>query len=349
MPRFDLAPTDLRTYRPDVAEPADFDEFWRSTIAESRALAQAPTLTRIDAGLATVEVYDVRFSGFGGDPIGGWFIVPVGASGALPTVVEFNGYNGGRGLPHERLAWASAGYAHFFMDTRGQGSGWGTGGVTADPHGTGPSVAGFMTRGIEDPATYFYRRVYTDAVLAVDAVRSLPQVDADRVSVCGSSQGGGIAIAAAGLSDGLVGAMPDVPFLCHFERAVGLTDRDPYQEVVRYLSVHRDAAGRVFETLAYFDGVNFAARASAPALFSVALMDPVCPPSTVYAARNRWASAARAETGADARATGAEAEIVEYAFNEHEGGAGAHWPRQAAWLAQRLAGTSRWAPAQAAD
>jgi cephalosporin-C deacetylase len=28
---------------------------------------------------------------------------------------------------------------------------------------------------------------------------------------------------------------------------------------------------------------------------------------------------------------------VEYAFNQHEGGAGAHWPRMSAWLAERLA------------
>lgn len=345
MPRFDLSPSDLRAYRPAVAEPADFDEFWRATLAESRALAEAPRLMRVDAGLTTVEVYDVTFSGFGGDPVGGWFTVPAGAaaSAPLPTVVEFNGYGGGRGLPHERLAWASAGYAHFFMDTRGQGSVWGTGGSTPDPHGTGPSAPGFMTRGILDPAAYYYRRVFTDAVLAIDAVRSLAQVDPERVSVCGGSQGGGIAIAAAGLSEGLVGAMPDVPFLCHFERAVGLTERDPYQEIVRYLSVHRDAAAHVFETLSYFDGVNLAARATAPALFSVALMDPVCPPSTVFAARNRWGAGAVGGTGVtDAAGAVAApvADIVEYAFNEHEGGAGAHWPRQAAWLAERLA-TSR--------
>ncbi len=28
-----------------------------------------------------------------------------------------------------------------------------------------------MTKGILDPATYYYRRVYTDAVRAVDAAR----------------------------------------------------------------------------------------------------------------------------------------------------------------------------------
>ena len=332
MPRFDLPPEELRVYRPDVAEPADFDAFWADTLAESRALAREPRLTRIDSPLRSFEVFDVSFSGFGGDPVGGWFVVPAGTDGPLPTIVEYNGYGGGRGLPHERLAWAASGYAYFFMDTRGQGSSGGAGGTTPDPHGSGPSVPGFMTRGIESPETYYYRRVFTDAVLAIDAVRSFDRVDASRVAVAGGSQGGGIAIAAAGLTEGLVGAMPEVPFLCHYERAVGMTDNMPYAEIVKYLSVHRDAAPRVFSTLSYFDGVNLAKRATAPALFSVGLLDPVCPPSTVFAARNHWGAAGGAAADGDVPT----ADIVEYPFNQHEGGAGAHWPQMSAWLAERL-------------
>lgn len=321
MPRFDLPLDQLQTYAPEIAEPDDFDEFWRATLAESRAHTGAVRVEPVATPLTGVEVFDVTFPGFGGDPIAAWLLLPAGAEGALPAVVEFNGYGGGRGLPVERLGWVSAGYAHLFMDTRGQGSAWGTGGDTPDPHGTGPSFSGFMTRGIEDPADYYYRRVFTDAVRAIDAVRTLERVDADRVAVCGGSQGGGIALAAAGLSDGLVAAMPDVPFLCHFERAVGLTDRDPYQEIVRYLSVHRDAPERVFRTLSYFDGTNFATRASAPALFSVGLLDPVCPPSTVYAAYNRYAGPKQIEV---------------YPFNEHEGGTTVQWLAQAAFLAERV-------------
>jgi cephalosporin-C deacetylase len=323
MPRFDMSPDELRSYRPEVAEPADFDDFWEQTLAQSRARSEPVRLRRIDSPLQAVEVYDVTFSGFGGDPIGGWLLLPADADDALPAIIEYHGYGGGRGLPHERLGWAASGYAHLIMDTRGQGSGWGTGGVTPDPHGSGPAAPGFMTRGIDDPNDYYYRRVYTDAVLAIDAVRSLDRIDATRVAVTGTSQGGGITIAAAALSTGLIAAMPDVPFLCHFERAVGMTDRDPYSEIVRYLAVHRNAAERAFETLSYFDGVNLARRATAPALFSVALMDQVCPPSTVYAARNHW---------------GGIADIVEYGFNGHEGGLGEQWQKQATFLAEKLAG-----------
>ncbi|HEX5857375.1 MAG TPA: acetylxylan esterase [Microbacterium sp.] len=328
MPRFDLTLPELETYRPDVLEPSDFDAFWTETLDEARSAGGGVAVTRVESPLRAVEVFDVTFPGFAGDPVKAWLLLPTGSEGPLPAVVEYNGYGGGRGLPHERLAWAASGYAYLFMDTRGQGSGWGSGGSTPDPHGSGPATPGFMTRGIDDPAGYYYRRVYTDAVRAIDAVRGLDRVDAGRVAVCGGSQGGGIALAAAGLTEGLVAVMPDVPFLCHFERAVGMTDTDPYGEIVRYLSVHRGAEARVFGTLSYFDGVNMAKRATAPALFSTGLLDQVCPPSTVFAARNHYGS----RRGAPA--TGAEASISVYAHNQHEGGAAYQWAEQAEFLAR---------------
>jgi len=321
MPRFDLSPTELETYLPDVGEPADFEDFWASTLAESRAAGGEVVVSAEASPFRTLDVFDVTFPGFAGDPVKAWLTLPRGIEGPLPAVVEYNGYGGGRGLPVERLGWASAGYAHLFMDTRGQGSMWGSGGGTPDPHGTGPSASGYMTRGIEHPEDYYYRRVFTDAVRAIDAVRTLPQIDPSRIAVAGGSQGGGIALAAAGLSAGLVGVMPDVPFLCHFERSVGFTGQDPYQEVVRYLSVHRGAESRVFETLSYFDGVNLAKRADAAALFSVALLDPICPPSTVYAAFNHYA--------------GADKHIEVYPHNEHEGGQAYQWIAQTSFLAER--------------
>src|SRR5690606_38329484 len=131
-----------------------------------------------------------------------------------------------------------------------------------------------------------YRRLFTDGVRAVDAVRSLESVDAERDSVCGTSQGGGIAIAVAGLVPGLTATMPNVPFLCDFGRATVVAPRPPFTEITGYLAVHRDQIEQTYTTLSYFDGVNFARRAECDALFSVALMDPIVPPSTVFAAYN---------------------------------------------------------------
>lgn len=234
MPSLDLPLSDLHRYVADDHEPADFDGVWARTLRLAREVPMTPTVTRVDNGLTLVETYDVTFPGFAGDPIRGWLTLPVGSTGRLPIVVVYNGYGGGRGLPFEHIGWANAGYGQFFMDTRGQGFAH-AGGGTGDPHGSAPAVPGYLTRGIECFEDYYYRRLVTDAVRAVDAVRTLPAVDPERVAVTGISQGGGLALMVAGLAEGLAAVMPDVPFLCHFRRAVSLADAGPYPEIARYL------------------------------------------------------------------------------------------------------------------
>lgn len=231
--------------------PADLEEFWSTSLAPVRGEA---ALTPVDSGLVTVESFDVTFVGYGGDPVRAWLHLSAAPLRAdfLPGVVQFQGYNGGRGLAHEHVFWASAGYAHLVVDMRGQGGGWTTG-STADPAGSPPSQPGFLTRGIEDPRTYYYRRVYTDAVRAVEVLRDHELVDSGRVAVAGASQGGGISLAVAALApDKVAAVLCDVPFLCDFPRAARIAQSDPYLELVRYLRAHRDRVDLAFSTLAYF-------------------------------------------------------------------------------------------------
>lgn len=320
MPRTDLTLDELRAYRSAAEVPADFDEFWDRTLAESRAAGDDVILVPAESPVSELVVEDLTFAGFGGEPIRGWVIRPRDAT-PRATVVQYLGYGGGRGLAHEHLQWASSGFVHVVMDTRGQGSAWGTGGDTPDPHGSGPAFPGFMTRGIQSRETYYYRRVFTDAVRLIDAVREFDFVDPTAVAVTGGSQGGAISLAVAGLVPGLRAVMPDVPFLCDFRRSVELTPDAPFTELRNYLAIHRDVVDETFTTLSYFDGVNFARRATAPARFSVALMDPIVLPSTVFAAYNDYA--------------GDDREIDVYPYNGHEGGQGHQWVTQARWLAER--------------
>jgi cephalosporin-C deacetylase len=305
---FDKPLDELKKYKPRREEPKDFDLFWRRTLAEARQFPLDATFTPVDAGLRTVESFDVTFNGYGGQPIKGWLLLPKARGGKLPAVVEYIGYGSGRGLPSDWLLWSAAGYAHLVMDTRGQGSSTLSGDTPdCEEEGGNPQVPGFMTRGVLDPQTYYYRRLFTDAARAVEAAQAHPAIDARRIAVAGGSQGGGIALAAAGLAPAVKVAMPDVPFLCHYRRATAIQATHPYEEISRFCQSHRDKVEQVFRTLSYFDGVNFAARAKARALFSVGLMDEICPPSTVYAAYNHWA--------------GPKA-IRVWSFNHHEGGGG---------------------------
>jgi len=321
MPLFDLDAARLPDYRPDVAEPADFDDFWARTLAETRAHDLAVEVVPVDAHLRLVDAFDLTFSGFGGHRVKAWYLRPAGTDEPLPAVVEYLGYGGGRGLAHSRLLWPAAGYAYVVMDTRGQGTTTTNGfGATPDPVGTGVAVPGTLTRGIEDPHEHYYRRVYTDGVRAVEAVRSLPGVDPARVAVTGVSQGGAITTAVAGLVD-VAAAMPDVPWLAHIRRGVEMAPEGPFEEVRTYLAARRDRVEQTFRTLSYIDGVNHAKRATAPALYSVALMDTVCPPSTVYASANHY---------------GGDADVEVYPFNQHEGGTEFQRERQLTWLATHL-------------
>jgi cephalosporin-C deacetylase len=324
MPHTDLHGSALLEYRSATVPPRDLASFWQRTLTEARDAARPATLERVDTGLALVETWDVSFTGFGGDPVRAWYHRPADTTDDLPIVVRFQGYGGGRGLSHQVHPLALTGYAMLEVDTRGQGSGWAPG-DTPDPAGSGPAHPGYLTRGVLDPEQYYYRRVFTDGVRAVDTARALAGVDRDQVVVCGGSQGGGISLAVAALEPSVAGVMADVPFLSDFRRAVQICNTNPYLELTTYLSVHRDRVDQVFATLSYFDVSVLGRLASAPALMSVALMDELCPPSTVYAAYHAYAG---------------PKELRVYPYNNHEGGVAFQEREQLNWLRQLLTATA---------
>jgi cephalosporin-C deacetylase len=174
-----------------------------------------------------------------------------------------------------------------------------------------------VTRGIFDRYEYYYRRLFTDAVRAVDSVRSHPDIDPTRLIVAGGSQGGAMSLAAAALVPDVSGALVDVPFMANIARAIEITDTNPYLELANFLAVHRDRVEQAFATLSYFDVAVLARRAQAPALFSVGLSDTTCPPSTVFAAYNAYSGPKH---------------IAVYPYNGHEAGAGFHAREQLRWL-----------------
>lgn len=306
---FDMPLDQLKTYKPDIRKPTDLDAFWQKTLDAARSHPINAVYEPIDYGLKLVDVFDVTFNGYGGQPVKGWFLLPKQRNSKLPCVIEYIGYGGGRGFGFEHLLWPNMGYAYFIMDTRGQGSAWRHGDTADIPDGANPSIPGFMTQGILKPETYYYRRVFTDAVRAIEAAKANDAVDSSQIALTGGSQGGALTIAAGALQPDVQVVMPDVPFLCHFERAISLTDNEPFQEIRRYLQIHRDKIEPVLNTLSYFDCATLAAKTQAKALYSVGLMDLTCPPSTVFAAYNNVPS---------------QKEIKVYMYNHHEGGGSHH-------------------------
>lgn len=284
MPWYDLPLERLREYRTSTQEPDGLDDWWAKRLDQARAQARPPILTPYESDVYhPFQVFDVEFSGANGDPVKAWYIRPAGPANP-PVVVKYIGYGGGRGAPSEHVLLPALGYAVFVMDSRGQGGRW-TSGATGD--GTaGPENSQVMTRGIATPEDYYYTRLFTDAVLAVDVALDLAGA-AGTVGVSGASQGGGLALAAAALQGGNVSLChADVPFLCDIQRAITLAPHAPYTEIPEFLAENVALIDTALNTLRYVDCALLARRITAPTLVSAGLMDDICPPSTVFAAYN---------------------------------------------------------------
>src|SRR4051795_8421392 len=209
----DLPLAELRAYRPDVLEPADFAAYWAAALEAAREHDVAAEFASVQTPIRHAAVSDVTFAGYNRDPIKGWLLVPHDCPAGTALVVEYIGYNGGRGDPLDWLTYSCAGHPHLVMDTRGQGGGWRSA-DTPDPSDNGaPSTNGFLTRGIADPSTHYYARAFVDAVRAVDAARRHPGASGRPLVTAGVSQGGGLSLAAAHLAGDVDAVLADVPFL----------------------------------------------------------------------------------------------------------------------------------------
>src|SRR4051812_34670705 len=101
----DLPLAELRRYRPEVAEPPDFETFWADQLAAARRWDAEPAFTRVQTPIRHADVFDVTFAGYGGDPIKGWLLAPHDSAPQRALVVEYVGYGGGRGDPLDWLAY----------------------------------------------------------------------------------------------------------------------------------------------------------------------------------------------------------------------------------------------------
>jgi cephalosporin-C deacetylase len=280
MPSIDMPLDQLRNYKPALYREPDFDAYWQSTLAEARQQPLNPTFRPYALPTKNIELYELSFDGYHGGRITGHFAKPAGR-GPFPGLCVYHGYSGRGPRPYDLITHASQGIAVLTMDCRGQNN------ESQDlaPY-TGGHFQGWMTRGIRDPQTYYYRYVYADAVRALELLASRDDVDEKRLAITGISQGGGLTLAVAALSDRPILAMPDVPFLCDYRRAIDITPAGPYPEIPNFLKQFPHLRDQTLKTLSYVDNLNLAPRIKCRTVISNCLWDDVCPPSTIFAVYN---------------------------------------------------------------
>ncbi|MHB8063193.1 MAG: acetylxylan esterase [Ruminiclostridium sp.] len=280
---YDLPLDQLKNYKPDLTKQPDFEEFWGNSLKELSAIPLHYTLTPFDFPVKGVRVFTINFTGFNNANIQGYFAIP-DKSGPHPGLMLFHGYNWAfDGNISDTVNWALNGYAAFQMLVRGQ-QGYSSDNVSSSTGAT----SGWMTKGILDPKEYYYRAVYLDAVRALEVLTSIDNVDASRIGVHGGSQGGGLTLAAAALSDIPVVAVADYPYLSNFERAIDIAPSGPYNEFNEYFrrNTSPEIELQAKKTLSYFDVMNLASKIKCHTWVSSGLVDDITPPSTVFSAYN---------------------------------------------------------------
>ncbi len=266
---------------PAIADPSDFDEFWKQAKAE---LARVPVDARMtllpERCTETVNVYHVNLQNYQpGTRLYGILSVPK-KDGKYPALLHVPG--AGARPYYGDIGNAERGIITFQIGIHGVP-------VTMDAAVysnmmAGP-LSGYWNYNLDDRDRYYYKRVYLGCVRANDFLVGLPQFDGTNLGVVGGSQGGALAITTAALDS-------RVKYLTALYPALA--------DVTGYLKGRAGGWPHLFEknnlafnntkekinTAGYYDVVNFARRLKVPGMYSLGYNDEVCPPTSMYAAYN---------------------------------------------------------------
>jgi cephalosporin-C deacetylase len=259
-----------------VHKPADFDAFWEGVERQAAAMPlDAEVVPDPLRTSADIEVFQVFYTSLDQVRIAAWYCRPTRRPERAPALLFLPGYQMDPPIPKD---WARKGYIALSVAPRGK---------LRSNRQFNPGYPNLLTYNLVDRHTYAYRGFYVDAWRGIDFLLSRPEVAPNRIGVTGSSQGGGLTITTAAMRSQVCAAAAGAPYLCGIMDSITLTHTYPYEEINDYLRLHPDSQQTVADTLAYFDGHNFADKITCPIVVNIGLQDNVCPPETGYALFNK--------------------------------------------------------------
>lgn len=263
--------------QPVTRQPADFHEFWDKALQDARKWALDPQITLMpERCTPTVNVYHVSWTNNDWESrMFGILTVPA-APGKYPAILKLPG----------------AGVRGYNGDTKHSEKGFivlelGVHGIPVNLPGNvyqnlynGP-LKRYHSFNMEDKDRFYYKRIITGCVRAIDFIEQLPDYNGC-LATFGGSQGGGLSIIIAGLDPrvkGLVSYYPAMSDMLGYtaNRAGG------WPHTLKDKKYQTKAA---LETLPYFDVSSFAREIKVPGFYTFGFNDMVCPPTSTYSVYN---------------------------------------------------------------
>jgi len=265
------------TIQPTTTMPDDFTQFWDNALSELASIPLDAQFSLLPERCTDkVNVYHVNFQNIQRYSVYGILCVP-NVPGSYPAILILP--HGGVPPIHGDVTHAEKGVITLEI------------GIHGIPANMNSKVYSEMEKGslfeywkfnLDDKDRYYYKRVYTSCVRAVDFIFSLPDFDGANMIAYGESQGGALAIVTAALDSRIKGLVSFYPALCDMTgylngRAGGGL---PVLNEPEHISPAK------IETSRYYDVVNFARQMKIPGFYTWGFNDELCPPTSMYAAYN---------------------------------------------------------------
>lgn len=274
--------------KPYTQEPQDFRSFWQKNVEELKQVPMSYTkelykdycTDKIDCYLVKLQIDKMGHSMYG------FLFYPKNAQPGKHPVVLCPPGAGIKTIkdPMRNKYYAENGFVRFEVEI----------------HGLDPRISseifgeisrafndrngGYLANGLENKNIYYMKHVYVGLVRCIDFLTSLPEWDGKNVAVQGGSQGGALAIIAAGLDSRVTQCVANHPALSDMAGYAAKGGTGGYPHFCRQPQIlsNKDC----LNTLAYFDVVNFARYVKAPTYLTWGYNDVTCPPTTSYVVWN---------------------------------------------------------------
>lgn len=277
---------DPHKLKPGTKVPKGFNSYWEKEKDHLRALPLEVKFGKNESQDFPYVCFDTEINCTGPKPARGYFAKPVKAAPkSLPIVllVHAAGVKGSwcKSKPEEALRYAKMGKGALCFDLNAHGMLNGQPDEYYNDLEEG-ELKDYYIQGLEDRDEFYFRGMYLRLMRTLDFVTKLPEWDGKRIIVIGESQGGGQALAAAGLDPRVSAVVATVPAMCDWGGT--LVDRkggwpQPFERSA--------SKKKMKKVLPYFDAPHLLRNSKATIVTEIGLIDQTCPSTSIYAAINQ--------------------------------------------------------------
>jgi len=272
--------------KPGARRPKDFESYWSGL---KRSLSEMPLELKRTIVLGTesdkgYSCEDIEINCPGPKPVRGYFSKPEKAApNSLPIVllVHAAGVKGSwcRSEPRNALQYAKMGALCFDLNAHGMLNDQPESYYSGLENG---ELKTYWLQGLTNRDEVYFRGMYLRLLRTIDFLTKQPEWDGKRLLVIGESQGGGQALAAAGLDNRVSAVVAIVPAMCDwFGPLAGRMGGwpQPFES--------NPAKKEMKKALPYFDAANILRDSKAIIYTEIGLIDMTCPATSVYSAVNQ--------------------------------------------------------------